>query len=64
MWIADAPDMPAPEAAMVCTSVAASRMPRPAPPSSVGMHTPSQPASVIAWWNSLGKPPSWSLRSQ
>ena len=48
MWIADAPDMPAPVSATVSIMIAASLMPRPAPPYSVGMAMPSQPASAIA----------------
>lgn len=40
MWMAEAPDMPAPLAAMVSIMIAASVMPRPAPPYSSGMQMP------------------------
>jgi hypothetical protein len=39
-------------------------MPRPEPPNSSGMATPSQPSFAIAWWKSAGKPPSLSRFSQ
>ena len=64
MCKAEAPDMPAPDSAMVCIISAASVTPRPAPPYSCGMQTPSQPASAKARWKSSGKPPSRSLASQ
>ncbi len=44
-----------PELATVCIMMAASVMPRPAPPNSTGMAMPSQPASAIALWKSNGK---------
>ena len=43
MCTADAPDMPAPDAAMVCIISAASVMPRPAPPYCLG-HRDAEPA--------------------
>jgi len=64
MWIADAPDMPAPEAAIVRIMIAASVMPRPEPPTSVGIAMPSQPACANAAWKSCGKPPSRSFVRQ
>ena len=64
MWMAEAPLMQAPEAAIVSIMIAASRMPRPPPPCSSGMAMPSQPPLAIAAWNSCGKTPSRSLRSQ
>ncbi|MCY1547844.1 hypothetical protein D9M68_839240 [compost metagenome] len=48
MWMEDAPAMPAPEAATVSIISAASCMPRPAPPYSADMATPSQPAPAMA----------------
>ena len=39
--------MPAPDSAIVCIMIAASVMPRPAPPYSSGMQMPSQPASAM-----------------
>ena len=48
MWIGEAPDMPAPDSEIVRMMIAASVMPRPEPPYSSGMQTPSQPASAIA----------------
>ena len=64
MWIADAPESPAPVAEIVCIISAASVMPSPAPPCASGIAIPSQPASASARWKSSGKPPSRSLRSQ
>ncbi|MOA43097.1 hypothetical protein D3C78_1652160 [compost metagenome] len=64
MCTADAPDMPAPEALMVCIINAASVMPRPEPPYSSGMQMPSQPDSASAACSSNGKPPSRSFCSQ
>src|SRR5262249_54105252 len=64
MWIADAPDMPAPDSAMVRIMIAASRMPRPEPPYSSGMQMPSQPASASALWKSAGKTPPLFFFSQ
>lgn len=64
MCTADAPDSPAPLAAMVCIISAASVMPSPAPPYASGIAMPSQPLAASAAWNSCGKPPSRSLRSQ
>ena len=61
---AEAPDMPAPDSAMVRIMIAASVMPRPEPPYSSGMQMPSQPASASALWKSAGKPPSLSFFSQ
>jgi hypothetical protein len=43
MWMAEAPDMPAPDSATVRIMMAASVTPRPAPPYSSGMQMPSQP---------------------
>ena len=48
MWIAEAPDIAAPDSATACIISAASVMPRPAPPNSAGMAMPSQPASAMA----------------
>ena len=45
MCSAEAPDKPAPDSAMACIISAASVTPRPAPPYSSGMQTPSQPSS-------------------
>jgi len=64
MWIAEAPDMPAPDSAIVRIMIAASMMPSPEPPCSSGMQMPSQPASASALWKSAGKPPSLSFFSQ
>ena len=47
-----------------CIMMAASVTPRPAPPYSVGMVIPSQPASAMARWNSNGNFPSSSRASQ
>ena len=55
MCSAEAPDKPAPDSAIVCIMIAASVMPRPAPPYSSGMAMPSQPASAKARWKSCGK---------
>ena len=55
MWIAEQPLMAAPDAATVRIASAASVTPRPAPPASRGMATPSHPAAAIAAWNSCGK---------
>ena len=64
MCSAEAPDMPAPDSAMVCIRIAASVTPRPAPPYCCGMQMPSQPSSAKARWKSCGKPPALSLASQ
>ena len=64
MCTAEAPDMPAPDSAIVRIMIAASVMPRPEPPYSSGMQMPSQPASASARWKSAGKPPSLSFFSQ
>ncbi|MNL00833.1 hypothetical protein D3C87_1212800 [compost metagenome] len=48
MWMADAPENPAPDADTVCMISAASVMPSPAPPYCSGMAMPSQPAPAIA----------------
>ena len=48
MWIADAPESPAPEPDTASIMMAASAMPRPEPPYSVGMAMPSQPAAAMA----------------
>ena len=48
MWIAEAPLIPAPEAAMVRIMIAASVMPSPAPPYRSGVAMPSQPPSAMA----------------
>ena len=44
----DAADMPAPDWAIVCIMIAASVMPRPAPPYASAMRMPSQPPSASA----------------
>jgi hypothetical protein len=64
MCTADAPDMPAPDSAIVCIITAASVMPNPAPPYSAGIAMPSQPSRASAAWKSSGKPPSRSFFSQ
>jgi len=64
MWIAEAPEKPAPDSATACIISAASVMPRPAPPNASGMAMPSQPARAIAAWNSVGNLPSSSRASQ
>ena len=64
MWMAEAPDMPAPNSETVRMMIAASVTPRPAPPNFSGTQMPSQPPSAIARWNSTGKPPSRSFFSQ
>ena len=48
MWIADAPLMQAPDSATACIMMAASVMPRPAPPYSSGIAMPSQLPSAMA----------------
>ncbi len=48
MCTAEAPEKPAPDAAMVPIITAASAMPRPEPPYASGMQTPSQPSSASA----------------
>ena len=47
-WMADAAVMPPPASATACIMIAASVMPRPAPPTDSGMAMPSQPASAMA----------------
>ena len=64
MCTAEAPENPAPDCATACMTIAASVMPRPLPPYSSGIATPSQPASAIARWNSCGNAPSVSFCSQ
>ena len=64
MCTAEAPLNPAPDCATACMTMAASVMPRPLPPYSSGIATPSQPASAIARWNSCGNAPSVSFCSQ
>ena len=54
MCTAEAPDMPAPDSAIVRIMIAASVMPSPEPPYSSGMQMPSQPASASARWKSAG----------
>jgi hypothetical protein len=46
MCTAEAPLIPAPDSAMACIMIAASVMPKPEPPNSVGVAMPSQPASA------------------
>ncbi len=46
--MAEAPDIAAPDSATACIMIAASVMPRPAPPYASGIAIPSQPASAIA----------------
>ena len=48
MCTAEAPEKPAPDAAIVSIITAASLMPSPEPPKSCGMQTPSQPSSASA----------------
>src|SRR5580704_8520512 len=64
IWVAEAPDMPTPDSAIVRIMIAASTKPRPEPPYTSGMQMPSQPASASALWKSAGKPPSLSFFSQ
>ena len=64
MWIAEAPENPAPDSAIVCIMIAASMMPRPAPPCDSGIAMPSHPSRASAWCSSVGKPPSLSFFSQ
>ena len=64
MWIAEAPDIAAPDCATACIMIAASVMPRPEPPYSSGMQMPSQPSAASACSNSCGKMPSRSCASQ
>ena len=47
-WMAEAPDMQAPDSATACIRRVASVMPRPAPPYSSGMAMPSQLPSAMA----------------
>jgi hypothetical protein len=56
--------MPAPDSEIVRIMIAASVIPKPEPPYSSGIQMPSQPASAIALWKSMGKPPSLSFFSQ
>src|SRR5262245_37047451 len=56
--------MAAPDSAMACIMIAASVIPRPAPPYSSGMAMPSQPAAASAPCSSCGKSPLRSLSSQ
>jgi hypothetical protein len=49
MWTAEQPDMPAPDAEISRSTMAASCTPSPPPPYSSGMLRPSQPASATAW---------------
>lgn len=53
-WIVEAAVMPPPASATACIMIAASVMPRPAPPYASGIATPSQPASAIALWKLAG----------
>ena len=48
MWMAEAPPIPAPDAAIVRIMIAASVMPNPEPPYFSGVAMPSQPPSAIA----------------
>ena len=63
-WMLDAAVIPPPDSATACIMIAASVMPRPAPPTASGMATPSQPASAIDLWKSCGNTPSRSRSSQ
>ena len=63
-WMLDAAAIPPPDSATAVIMIAASVMPRPAPPTASGMARPSQPAAAIDWWKSRGKTPSWSRSSQ
>jgi hypothetical protein len=53
-WTGDAPDSPAPEAQIASSISTASVTPRPAPPYTSGMASPSHPASANARTNSIG----------
>jgi hypothetical protein len=64
MWTAEAPLMAAPDSAIACIITAASVMPSPDPPNSLGIATPSQPPSRMASKKSCGKIPSRSRCSQ
>ena len=46
-WMLEAAVIPPPDSATACIMIAASVMPRPAPPTASGMATPSQPESAI-----------------
>ena len=59
-----APEKPAPLSATACMTIAASVRPRPEPPRSVGMATPSQPASAMAATKASGNSPLSSVRRQ
>jgi len=48
MWTVVHPFMPAPEAAISCSTIAASVTPRPPPPYSSGIVRPSHPPRTIA----------------
>src|SRR2546423_10599688 len=61
---AEAAAMPPPDSETACIMIAASVIPRPAPPDSDGIAMPSQPAPASAAWKSCGKPPSRSFLSQ
>ena len=63
-WMADAPDMQAPDSATACIRIAASVMPRPAPPYASGMAMPSQLPSAMAAKKASGKVAVRSRSSQ
>ncbi len=63
-WMLEAAVIPPPDSATACIMIAASVMPRPAPPTLSGIATPSQPASAMVLWNWCGKTPSRSRSSQ
>ena len=63
-WIVEAAESPPPDSATACIMIAASVMPRPAPPTASGMAMPSHPASAMALWNSTGHSPERSCSSQ
>jgi hypothetical protein len=53
-----------PSRPMVRITIAAAEMPRPAPPTSLGIVTPNQPPRATAWQNASGHCPSRSRASQ
>ena len=63
-WMADAPDMQAPDSATACIRIAASVMPSPAPPYSSGIAMPSQLPAAMAAKKVSGKVAVWSRSSQ
>jgi hypothetical protein len=63
-WMLDEAAIPPPDSATACIMIAASVMPRPAPPTASGIASPSHPAWAIDVWKSDGKTPLLSRSSQ